>query len=63
LEANIINRDFTADFQSQTADNTVLENIRATSSKILETDTKLFGHFSAIKVEFFLERKEGLIFE
>jgi len=52
LEAKIIERDFTMDFQSQASDNTVLENIRANSPKTLEIDTKLFGHFSTIKKRF-----------
>ena len=56
MEAKIIERDFTMDFQSQASDNTVLENIRANSPKTLEIDTKLFGHFSTIKVKFILRK-------
>jgi len=68
LESKIIEKDYTADFQSQTTDSNVIENIKTISPEILNTDNKLFNYHSTMKKKFLqykskVKRLEKLIEE
>ena len=50
MESKIIEKDYTADFQSQTSDSGVIENIKTVNPEILNADNKLFNYHSTMKV-------------
>jgi len=59
LEAKIIDKDYTSDFQSQAGDATIIENIKAINPDIVSIENKLFGHFTSIKKKYLQHKRKS----